>query len=50
MAFGAEVPVLELWEVWSIPLLQLLSDPLWPGLVIPARVSSMALIDLFENY
>ena len=33
-----EVPViLELWGMWSIPLLPLLPGPLWPGVVAPVK-------------
>ena len=37
-----EVPViLELWGMWSTPSLQLLPDPLWPGMVAPDKALSM---------
>ena len=37
-----EVPaVLELWRMWSTPLLPLLPGPLWPGVVAPDRALSM---------
>ena len=37
-----EVPVvLELWGMWSAPLLPLLPGPLWPRVVAPDRVLSM---------
>ena len=39
-------PVLELWEMWNTSSLPLLSDPLWPGVVVPFRIPSM---DLFKN-
>ena len=36
-----EVPVmLEVWGMWSNPLLPLLTGPLWPGMVAPDRVVS----------
>ena len=38
--------MLELWEMWSSPLLSLLSDPLWPGVVAPYRVLSIGQIEL----
>ena len=42
-----EVPVvLELWGSRSIPSLQLLPGPLWPGVVAPDRVLSMGQIEL----
>ena len=43
--------MLELWGMWSIPSLPLLSGPLWPGVVAPNRVPSMGPIELFDlNY
>ena len=34
----AEIPVmLELWEMWSTPLLPSFSSPLWPGVVAPEK-------------
>ena len=48
-ASDREAPDLEIWRVRSIPFLQLLSDPLWPG-VVTFKVPSMGQIDLFENY
>ena len=44
-----EVPVQELLVIWSTPSLPLLSGPLWPGVLEPARVPSMDQIELF-NY
>ena len=41
-----EAPVLELWRMWSNPLLPLLSGPLWPGVVVPVRAPSMGQIDV----
>ena len=38
-----EVPaVLELWGMWSTPLLPSLPGPLWPGVVAPDRALSMS--------
>ena len=37
-----EVPaVLELWRMWSIPLLPSVPGALWPGVVAPDRALSM---------
>ena len=41
-----EVPVLQLWEMWSTPSLPGL---LWPRVVLYARVSSMGQIKLFDH-
>ena len=42
-----EAPVmLELWGMWSIPLLPSLPSPLWPGIVAPDRALSMGEIEL----
>ena len=49
-AFNSEALVLELWCLWSTPSLPLLPGRLWPGVVVPIRVSSMDQIDPFENY
>ena len=44
-----EAPVmLELWGMWSTPLLFLLPGPLWPGMVAADRVLSMGQIELFD--
>ena len=41
-----EAPVmLELWGMWSTPLLPSLPDPLWPVMVTSDRVLSMGQID-----
>ena len=40
--------VLELWEMWSTPLLPSLPAPLWPGEVALDRVLSMGQIELFD--
>ena len=37
----SEAPPLEIWGIWSTPLLVLLPGPLWPGVVAPDRVLSM---------
>ena len=44
-----EGPVPELWRMWSIPSLTLLTGSLWPGLVAPVRVLSMVQIELFNH-
>ena len=40
--------MLELRVMWSTPLLPLLLDPLWPGVVALGRVLSMGQIKLFD--
>ena len=40
--------MLELWGMWSTPLLPLHQDPLWPIVVAPDRVLSMGQIEMFE--
>ena len=40
--------MLELWEMQITPSLPLLQDPLWPGVVAPARALSMGQIELFD--
>ena len=40
--------MLELWGMQSTPSLLLLSDLLWPSVVIPDRVLSMGQIELFD--
>ena len=39
-ASDGEAPVLEIWGMWSTPLLQLLTRALWPGVIIPVRFLS----------
>ena len=42
-----EVPVmLELWGMWSTPVLQSLLDSYWPGVLIPDRVLSMGQLEI----
>ena len=41
-----EVPVLELWEMWSAFSLPLLPGPLWLGVVVPVKVPYMSQIDM----
>ena len=43
-----EAPVLELNVIWSTPSLLLLPGLLWPGLVVPVSVPSIAQIELFN--
>ena len=44
---NGEAPVmLELWVMWSTPLLPSLQGLLWPGLVAPDRVLSMSHLEL----
>ena len=38
--------MLELWGMWSIPLLASLPGPLWPLVVAPDRVLSVTQIEL----
>ena len=40
--------MLELWGMQSTPLLLLLPNPLWPGVVAPDWVLSMSQIELFD--
>ena len=40
--------MLDLWGMWSTPLLPSLPDPLWPRVVAPDRVLSMGQIELFD--
>ena len=42
-----EAWVLEIWGMWSTPSLPL---PLWPGVVVPVRVSSMGQIEIFNHF
>ena len=39
--------MIQSWGVWSAPSLPLLSDPLWLGEVVPARIQLKDQIDLF---
>ena len=41
-----EVPVLELWGMWSTLSLPLLSGLFWSGMVVSVRVLSMSQIEL----
>ena len=43
-----KVPILELWQIWDTPLL-LLSGPLWSGVVVPVRISSVYQILQFKK-
>ena len=44
-----EAPViLELWRMWSTPLLPLLPGALWSGVVAPERVLSVGQIEVFD--
>ena len=42
--------MVELWGMWSTPLLLLLPGPLWPRVVTPNRVLSMGQIELNCTY
>ena len=44
-----EVPVPELWGIWSTPSLPLLPGPLWPGVVTPNRILSLGQIELLDH-
>ena len=44
-AYGGEVPVMELWGVWSASSLPLLPGSLWPGVVAPVGVPSVGWMD-----
>ena len=49
--FDCEVPeMMELWGMQSTSSLQLLPDPLWPGMVAPDRVPCMGQIELNCTY
>ena len=39
----------ELWEMWSTPSLSLLLGSLWPGMLVPVRVTSMGQIEIFNH-
>ena len=41
LSVNGEAPLQEMWEVWSIPSLQLFPGQLWPGVEAPVRVPSM---------
>ena len=45
----SEASVLDLWGMWSVPSLPLLSGLLCPGVVVPVRVSYRGQIELFNN-
>ena len=40
--------MLELWRMLNIPLLPLLPNPLWSGVIAPDRVLFMGQIELFD--
>ena len=42
--------MLELWGIWSTPLLPSLPDPLWPRVVVIDRVLSLGQIELNYAY
>ena len=44
-----EASVVELWGMWSTPLMPLFPVPLWPRVVVPVRVLSMGQIELFNH-
>ena len=46
---GEASVMLELWGMWSTPLLLSLLGSLWPGVVAPDRVLFMGQIELFDN-
>ena len=46
---NGESLVPELWGMWSTPSLPLIPGPLWPWVVVTARVPSMGQIDLFDH-
>ena len=49
IASDGVITVLELWGMLSTPSLLLLQGPLWAGLVVPVRISSMGPIELFNH-
>ena len=46
-ASEGEALVQKLWIIWSTPSMPLLQGPLWPGVVVPIRVSYLGQIELF---
>ena len=44
-----ETPVLDVWWRLSSPSLPLLSDSLWPGVIVPIRVTSIDQIEIFNH-
>ncbi len=46
---NGEAPVLELWGIWSTPLLSLHPGLLCPGVLIPGRGLSIGEIELFNH-
>ena len=50
IAFGGEIPILDLSGVWSTPSFPLLPGSLWPGVMVPDRIPSMSQIDLFKRF
>ena len=45
-----EVPVLELWEMWSTHSLLLFPGSLWPGVEVFIRASSMGQMQIFDIF
>ena len=44
--YDGKAPALEIWEIWSTLSLPLLPGPLWPEVVTPKGVLSMAQIEM----
>ena len=47
---GEVLVILELWGMWKTPSLQSLPGLLWPGVIAPGRVLTMAQIELNETF
>ena len=45
-----EAPVQDLWEMWSTSSLSLLPGPLWPGMVVPIRISFLGQTRILDNF
>ena len=48
--FHGEVPIVELWRMWSTRSLPLLLSTLWPRVVAPVRVPSIGQIKIFNDF
>ena len=48
-ASNGETLTLEICQVWNNLLLSLVTSLLWPGVIVPVRILSIARIDLVKN-